>query len=178
MVVLAVQVFTNHLNVSLLAHLFWRFHPKADVASRTGKMTKLDFKKIYKKLICVKIKPKQNCTSISGGRGERSWICVLDFCFTAHSYLRTINRLYSLSHVHSLHTNTKYLPFPAVLVQSNYQAYIKLACWKYGGILAVRKGKGVLDQIHLFHCKSSWIPLPRKEALHLTDTTINFRQNP
>lgn len=31
--VLAVQILTDHLNVSLLPHLLSRFHPKADVAS-------------------------------------------------------------------------------------------------------------------------------------------------
>lgn len=31
--VLAVQVFTDHLDMSLLTHLLSRFHPKADVAS-------------------------------------------------------------------------------------------------------------------------------------------------
>lgn len=39
MIVLTVQVFANHLNVSLLAHLFWRFHAKTDVASRMGNFT-------------------------------------------------------------------------------------------------------------------------------------------
>lgn len=35
MVVLTIQILADHLNVSLLAHLFWRFHAKTDVASRT-----------------------------------------------------------------------------------------------------------------------------------------------
>lgn len=39
MVVLTIQVFANHLDVSLLAHLFWRFHAKTDVASRMGNFT-------------------------------------------------------------------------------------------------------------------------------------------
>lgn len=39
MIVLTVQVFANHLNVSLLTHLFWRFHAKTDVASRIGNCT-------------------------------------------------------------------------------------------------------------------------------------------
>lgn len=42
MVVLTIQVLADHLNVSLLTHLFWRFHAKTDVASRTG-----NFKGMY-----------------------------------------------------------------------------------------------------------------------------------
>lgn len=35
-VVLTIQVFANHLNVSLLTHLFWRFHAKTDVTYLLG----------------------------------------------------------------------------------------------------------------------------------------------
>lgn len=40
-VVLTIQVFANHLYVSLLTHLFWRFHAKTDVASRRGNFTSM-----------------------------------------------------------------------------------------------------------------------------------------
>lgn len=39
-VVLTVQVLADHLDVSLLTHLFWRLHAKTDVASRMGSLTR------------------------------------------------------------------------------------------------------------------------------------------
>jgi len=38
-VVLAVQVLADHLDVGLLPHLLWGFHPEADVASRKREFT-------------------------------------------------------------------------------------------------------------------------------------------
>lgn len=47
MVVLTIQVFADHLNVSLLTHLFWGFHAKTDVASKDRKFQMYVWAYIY-----------------------------------------------------------------------------------------------------------------------------------